>query len=126
MKIYISKSNQANPDDLIMARAKFQKEGTVLEYTGGVYNPERVKEADKIVVIPPAISTFEKGNVDSITIGRGNFSEMKTYEKHMQECEQEPVMSLFKDNREYKIIKYAETAERNWQTNFAKLFVIAI
>ena len=87
---------------------------------------EGVKEADKIVVIPPAISTFEKGNVDSITIGRGNFSEMKTYEKHMQECEQEPVMSLFKDNREYKIIKYAETAERNWQTNFAKLFVIAI
>ena len=126
MKIYISKSNQANPDDLIMARAKFQKEGTVLEYTGGVYNPERVKEADKIVIIPPAVSTFEKGNVDSITIGRGNFSEMKTYEKHMQECEQEPIMSLFKDNREYKILKYAETAERNWQTNFAKLFVIAL
>ena len=126
MKIYISKSNQANPDDLIMARAKFQKEGTVLEYTGGVYNPERVKEADKIVIIPPAVSTFEKGNVDSITIGRGNFSEMKTYEKHMKECEQEPIMSLFKDNREYKILKYAETAERNWQTNFAKLFVIAL
>ena len=126
MKIYISKSNQANPDDLIMARAKFQKEGTVLEYTGGVYNPERVKEADKIVIIPPAISTFEKGNVDSITIGKGNFSELKSYEKHMQECEQEPVMSLFKDNREYKIIKYAETAERNWQTNFAKLFVVAL
>lgn len=126
MKIYISKSNQANPDDLIMARAKFQKEGTVLEYTGGVYNPERVKEADKIVIIPPSISTFEKGNVDSITIGKGNFTEMKTYEKHMQECEQEPVMSLFKDNREYKIIKYAETAERNWQTNFAKLFIVAL
>ena len=126
MKIYISKSNQANPDDLIMARAKFQKEGTVLEYTGGVYNPERVKEADKIVIIAPAVSTFEKGNVDSITIGRGNFSEMKTYENHMKECEQEPVMSLFKDNREYKILKYAETAERNWQTNFAKLFVIAL
>ena len=126
MKIYISKSNQANPDDLIMARAKFQKEGTVLEYTGGVYNPERVKEADKIVILPPASSVFEKGNVDSITIGRGNFSELKSYEKHMQECEQEPVMSLFKDNREYKIIKYAETAERNWQTNFAKLFVVAL
>ena len=123
MKIYISKSNQANPDDLIMARAKFQKEGAVLEYTGGVYNPERVKEADKIVIIPPAISTFEKGNVDTITIGKGNYTEMKTYEKHMQECEQEPIISLFKDNREYKVLKYAETAERNWQTNFAKLFV---
>lgn len=126
MNIYISKSNQANPDDLIMARAKFQKEGNVLEYTGGQYDPGRVKQADKIVILPPATSVFEKGNVESITIGKGNYTEMKTYEKYMQECEQEPIMSLFKDNREYKIIKYAETAERNWQTNFAKLFVIAL
>ena len=126
MNIYLSKSNEANPDDLIFARAYYKNQGNILEFKGGQYDSSMVVNADKIVVIPPAGSELKKTEdelADTILIGKGNYSEVLRYKKHMDECEQESQMFLFKDNREYKILKYAEVGT-NWQNSFAKLYVV--
>ena len=40
MKVYISKSNQANMDDLISLRTILKKENhEILEFNGGAYDP---------------------------------------------------------------------------------------
>ena len=126
MNIYLSKSNQANPDDLIFARNRYSKQGNLLEFKGGQYDPNMVTQADKIVVLPPAESEMKKsddGLADTILIGRGNYSELQKHQVHMTSCEQEPQMFLFKDQREYKILKATEVGI-NWQNSFARLYVV--
>jgi hypothetical protein len=53
MKIYLAKSNQANPEDYIKTKNMILSKGIdVVEYSGGKYSNKELLECDVLVVIP--------------------------------------------------------------------------
>lgn len=128
MKIYISKSNQASTHDLAIIRNVIvDSNDTIVEWVPGTpydrtYAP--VKTAGMIIVLPPENNPIIKTDeVDYIFVGAGNYSEIIAHETHMIAGEQEPAMKLFKNEQLYNIIKHEEV-KTNWQTEYAKLFIV--
>lgn len=55
MKIYLSKSNTSEYEVYTLVKDFIIKQGhTLIEHNGGCYNPEKIKEADYLIIIPPA------------------------------------------------------------------------
>lgn len=108
MKVYISKSNQANPDDIINLR-NLLKEDTISEYKGGQYNMiELMDNIEKFYLVPPAQEVK-----DNIRIGRGICTELNHALKHLAvPC------FMFCNNQLYPIKDY-ELIEVDWQLNWA-------
>ena len=78
-KIYISKSNNSNLDDVIQVRSMFknipEKATRILEHTGGSYNPDLILLADIIIVVPD-LSTLKDNRI--VTVGKGLYTEATT------------------------------------------------
>ena len=76
INVYISKSNEASMDDLLLVRTTIKKypEFNILEHNGGVYNTELVKKASIIIVIPNLKATVP------LVVGKGVYSEAMTVE----------------------------------------------
>ena len=74
-KVYISKSNEANYDHLLMVRnlAGMHSSIKLLEHSGGPYNPSLVQEADIVLVIPGIKSIHN----NKCIVGKGLYSEAK-------------------------------------------------
>jgi hypothetical protein len=74
MKVYLSKSNDCDYDELLDVRSKLTKAGyKILEHTGGTYNPNLIKEAAFVILlIPPG--SFNESSM-SFTVGKGQYSE---------------------------------------------------
>lgn len=69
MKVYLAKSNKANPDVVAYTRKKIQALGhEVVEYTGGKYNPDQIFECNLVVAVT---HPEEQPNNASKYIGRG-------------------------------------------------------
>lgn len=68
-KVYLSKSNQCNPEDVMIVRTQLTKNGyEVVEYQGGEYSPEPLMNSDYIVVI-----TLDKKRY----VGRGQYDQVR-------------------------------------------------
>jgi hypothetical protein len=112
MKIYISKSNQANPDDLILLRDK-HKEDTISEYKGGEYNMTALMDGiDEFHQVPPA-QEF-KGH---FKIGRGTTTELD----HALNNIKVPCF-IFHNGISYPVVGY-ELHGTDWQKDWAKVKV---
>lgn len=76
INVYISKSNEASMDDLLLVRTAIKKypEFNILEHTGGAYDTELVKKASIIIVIPNLKATVP------MVVGKGIYGEALTIE----------------------------------------------
>jgi hypothetical protein len=78
LKVYISKSNDANIDDVIAIRGMLKTNPNIqveiLEHIGGKYNPNLILNANIVVVIPDL--SLGKGN--TVTVGEGVYKEATT------------------------------------------------
>lgn len=75
-KVYLAKSNKANPDLVAKTRqilSKFNIE--VLEFKGGSYSHDILLECDMLVVVPYINSNSE------VVIGKGLFDQMEVFEE---------------------------------------------
>jgi hypothetical protein len=74
IKIYLSKSKSGNIDDILKIKKVLSKYENIeiLEFEGGEYNTDKLKEADIVLIIPP---TLPKPCTDTFTIGKGQYSE---------------------------------------------------
>lgn len=74
IKIYLSKSKSGNIDDILKIKKVLSNYENieVLEFEGGEYNTDKLKEADIVLIIPP---TLPKPYTDTFTIGKGQYSE---------------------------------------------------
>jgi hypothetical protein len=72
-KIYLAKSNRANPNLVSYVRQTLSKFGLeIVEYTGGLYSHDELKTCDFLVVVPD-LST------DTITLGKGLYEQIQSY-----------------------------------------------
>jgi hypothetical protein len=122
MNAYLSKSKQANPDDIAQARAYLQQEHNVVEFSGGQYNESILDECEIICIVPPGQNEIvETEKFFEINIGKGNFTEILAYSKRIPEGNRK--VYLFKNNILYSIHK-ARITEVNWNNNWATLLLV--
>lgn len=72
-KIYLAKSNRANPDHVMWVRsilAKYPKDIEIVEFTGGAYSHKDLKTCDILLIIPD-LSEYNDNEDDFINIGKG-------------------------------------------------------
>ena len=77
-KIYLSKSNQSNYDDVLQIRTWFRNDFELLEHKGGKYNPLLMYDADIIIVIghEQTITINDPPDIDDFYLGRGTGMEV--------------------------------------------------
>ena len=76
-KVYLSKSNASDPDEVMLVRkhlAKYDVE--VVEFRGGNYSHAPMLECDVLLVLPPKNGLTPFGTVD---IGRGQYEQINTW-----------------------------------------------
>ena len=68
-RIYFSKSRAGNFDDILKVKNYLsQYDCEIIEFTGGIYTPEKLDSADLLLILPPELDRFE-------FVGRGQFEE---------------------------------------------------
>jgi hypothetical protein len=78
MKVYIAKSNNANPDYLIKVRHFLSKFKTieVFEYLGKKYNNQDLIDSDLLIVIPDLSEGIQDGLVN---LGKGLYTQIEDF-----------------------------------------------
>ena len=72
-RIYLAKSNRANPDDVGRIRSilqKYPKDIELVEFKGGSYSHKDLKSCDILVVVPD-LTDFSSCEDNNIPIGKG-------------------------------------------------------
>ena len=82
-KIYLAKSNRANPDDVSRIRSIIQKypnDVELVEFKGGAYSHKSLMECDVLVVVPD-LTNFESCEDDCIPIGKGLHEQIEQFSR---------------------------------------------
>jgi len=116
MKIYLSKSNNCDYDQLLRTRSiiknKFGCE--LVEYVGGEYSPEPMYECDILFVLPPKIEGRDfytgKGQYDTI-----NYWRKKNGKKNVWFIADSTPDHLVLDTS-----TLGQVVRKNWQTEYCK------
>ena len=114
LKVYISKSNQANPDTLIFVRELLKKHNVeVVEYSGGKYSSKPLGHSDVLVCISYPGAKEE----DIVLTGKGIFSEV---EKSLLGR----IPSLYTNGDSFFFVKGCEINDlKDFQRKFGKLYL---
>lgn len=74
MKVYLAKSNRANPDVVARVRQTLSNYNLeIVEFKGGNYSHKDMLKCDSLVVIP------ESMNSDEVSIGKGLYEQITTF-----------------------------------------------
>ena len=94
-KIYLAKSNRANPNDVARVRQtleKYSNDIEILEYKGGNYSHKEVVSADILIVVPD-LSEYDVEDYDDgdnyIDIGKGLHEQIENFKythKNSSDC----------------------------------------
>lgn len=86
MKIYLAKSNKANPYDLMLVKNYITNKGNeVVEYTGGQFTMKPMDDCDYMIVIPDFSSIKLDGSTNvlnenrPIVIGKGLYGSIQYF-----------------------------------------------
>lgn len=82
MKVYLAKSNRANPDVIMTARnilSRFNVE--VVEHKGGAYSHKPLLECDLLIVIPE-LSDDNYENEEYVAVGKGLFEQIQAFKRN--------------------------------------------
>jgi len=102
-KIYLAKSNQTNPDELLAVRAKLKEYNCeIVEYTGGRFSHTPMLESDILLVLP----NLKKFN-DTNIIGKGLFSQIETFDDNTQK----PMFVIFNIDTDDDLIEIGTVEE---------------
>lgn len=82
-KIYLAKSNRANPDDVIGIRSilqKYPKDIEIVEFKGGTYSHKDLQSCDVLIVIPD-LNEYDSNCDDYIIIGKGLYGQIEAFKR---------------------------------------------
>jgi hypothetical protein len=79
-KVYLAKSNRANPDLVSSVRQTLSKyDVEVVEFKGGTYSHKQLLECDVMVIVPATDTLWcEEG----IILGKGLYEQLEAFEQH--------------------------------------------
>lgn len=108
-KIYLAKSNRANPDDVSRVRSfllKYSNDIEVVEFKGGSYSHKDLKSCD-ILLIVPDLSNFDVEDNNYIDIGKGLHEQIFAF-KHQHSNKCDTLVILGSDEDEISVTQVAD------------------
>ena len=110
--VYLSKSGQADYDDVLKLRSLLRHKGyEIREHTGGEYDPSIPVHADIVIVVPPSpveiVMTLEKGK-KSLAVGKGNGDEINHHGKGL----------IYIEGKLYEKISQIQSSKADWQRKY--------
>lgn len=106
-KIYLAKSNRANPDYVMAVRnllSRFDVE--VVEFKGGSYSHKPMLDCDLLVVVPELQENDE--DLQYVNLGKGLFEQIETWQKHNKNKSDLLIVNQINDYDEIGIGKFDE------------------
>lgn len=85
-KIYLAKSNRANPDHVQAVRTTLKEfDVEVVEYKGGGYSHKPLLGCDMLVVLPELANPEE--DAEYVPLGKGLHEQIFAFQKHTNKCD---------------------------------------
>ena len=87
-KVYLAKSNRANPDDVLKVRGILSSSNVeIIEYTGGAFSHEPMLTCGMLIVVPDLNRYVKDGgydgeDVDIVGVGKGLYEQVMTFIEH--------------------------------------------
>lgn len=79
-KVYLAKSNRANPDVVSSVRQTLSKyDVEVVEFKGGAYSHKQLLECDMMVIVPATDTLWRE---EGIILGKGLYEQLQAFEQH--------------------------------------------
>ena len=79
-KVYLAKSNRANPDVVSSVRQTLSKyDVEVVEFKGGTYSHKQLLECDIMVIVPATDTIWDE---EGIILGKGLYEQLEAFEQH--------------------------------------------
>ena len=79
-KVYLAKSNRANPDVVSSVRQIISKYNVeVVEFKGGAYSHKQLLECDMLIIVPSMDTLWRE---EGITLGKGLYEQINVFEEH--------------------------------------------
>jgi len=118
LKVYLAKSNRANPDVVTRARqilSKFNLE--IVEFKGGSYSHKQLLECDYLVVVPEGLNSSE------VSVGKGLYEQIKTFKRQKQNTKFEDVLFISEENCNINEILGLSIEDTDDYQNFGWVFL---
>jgi len=78
MKVYLAKSNKANPDLVARVRQTLSNYNLeIVEFKGGTYSHKQLLECDQMVIVPAEVDACE----DFAIIGKGLYEQIEAFSR---------------------------------------------
>jgi hypothetical protein len=79
-KVYLAKSNRANPDVVSSVRQTLSKyDVEIVEFKGGTYSHKQLLECDIMVIVPATDTIWRE---EGIILGKGLYGQLEVFEQH--------------------------------------------
>jgi len=79
-KVYLAKSNRANPDVVSSVRQTLSKyDVEVVEFKGGTYSHKQLLDCDMMVIVPATDTIWRE---EGIILGKGLYEQLEAFEQH--------------------------------------------
>lgn len=79
-KVYLAKSNKANPNTVSKVRQTLSKfDIQVVEFTGGTYSNDLLLSCDELIVIPDISDSYDDGYYWNCNIGKGLYEQIDAF-----------------------------------------------
>jgi hypothetical protein len=79
-KVYLAKSNRANPDLVSSVRQTLSKyDVEVVEFKGGAYSHKQLLECDMMVIVPDTHTIWRE---EGIILGKGLYEQLEAFEQN--------------------------------------------
>ena len=123
-KIYLSKSNRACPDHVMLVRRHLERLGyEIIEHHGGTYDESLLYECRYMVMV--GIERPSVNNHGIVNIGKGQYLQLKN--RKMKSTNYYTLYFSHTDDNDEPIYKNVKlngvTDENNWTTGYGKLQV---
>ena len=118
-KIYLAKSNKADPNLVMKVREKLSKyDIEVVEYSGGTYSDKKLLECEMLVVVPD-LSSFEDNDCEAFNVGKVLYQQVEAFSNYNSLSE---VFIVFTDNLHVASITLFEKEGYDDYINYGVLY----
>ena len=119
--IYFSKSRAGNFDDILKVKtylAKFNCE--ISEFTGGVYSPQKLNDANFLVILPPVLEDYS-------FVGRGQYEEFFRALNDNSKYQIPFIITKIIDGVPYGLlVDKGRIIDKNWTTDYGQFFSLDV
>lgn len=122
-KVYLAKSNRANPDVVSSVRQTLSKyDVEVVEFKGGAYSHKQLLECDVMVIVPATDTLWRE---EGIILGKGLYEQLQAFEdgsnRTMIVCDEELTVGEIdsywveneKDYIEYGLVEFYDNDDND-------------